>query len=180
MRWLLLLGTILAQTASGGKFDFNMFENFLLTEKVFIQEQFLVASLQRVKRDLDQMKRALEGDEVQKMKNKMASLLELSKSIDNGTSSFGTEDDVQGASRGLVMLRETYNMDPRAMGLGILNVQGPTGGEVRAAENLNQWDMLGLASTALNIGWLDDSVDFAKALMAVRQVNELVQPYLDR
>ncbi len=180
-RLLLLLS--LGQLALTMNFNYGLFENFVVSEKVFKEELMLKERLIKLKEDLVKWKReyAEPISEAQQMDEELlgkfadymkaaSNSSQLLSDFDSQTKTFGGQKSFSGALRGLLILKETYRLPVEDITSGVLNLFSPSSQKLevfKSRHTLNTHDMVDLAGTAIMDGWIDDAVDLTKVGMAM-------------
>ena len=90
------------------QFAFHQFENFVLNKETFNEEQILVKQLSDVKAKLRELKEDLMTRKLKPDFQKVLAKLKEMKKMKN----LPNEQDLDGAFRGLILLQETYQLDP--------------------------------------------------------------------
>ena len=102
-----------ANADQGDKYQFGMFENFVVNEKVFSGELGAIETLRRTKVILNTRRNSLESMHFLETHN-TTSLSVASTAIESQTSAFPKEEsegDLKGSLTGLVVLAATYDLD---------------------------------------------------------------------
>ena len=90
------------------QFAFHQFENFVLNKETFNEEQILVKQLSDVKAKLLELKEDIMTRKLKPDFQKVLAKLKEMKKMKN----LPSEQDLDGAFRGLILLQETYQLDP--------------------------------------------------------------------
>ena len=91
------------------EFSFHQFENFVLNKETFNDEKNLVKQLGDLKAKLWELKEEIINRELSpNFRKVLVKLKEMKKTKKN----FSSEQDLDGAFRGLILLQETYQLDP--------------------------------------------------------------------
>ena len=90
------------------EFSFHQFENFVLNKETFNEEKNLVKKLGDFKAKLWELKEEIINRELNPDFRKVLVKLKEMKKEKN----FPSEQDLDGAFRGLILLQETYQLDP--------------------------------------------------------------------
>ena len=91
------------------EFSFHQFENFVLNKETFNDEKKLVKQLGDLKAKLWELKEEIINRELSpNFRKVLVKLKEMKKTKKN----FSSEQDLDGAFRGLILLQETYQLDP--------------------------------------------------------------------
>eukprot|EP00095_Tigriopus_kingsejongensis_P001280 snap_masked-scaffold359_size197282-processed-gene-0.4 protein:Tk01280 transcript:snap_masked-scaffold359_size197282-processed-gene-0.4-mRNA-1 annotation:"prolyl 4-hydroxylase subunit alpha-1" len=158
--WIAWLGL-----AMGGKYEFGLFENFVVTEEVFKNEINLIQALKHFHRAAAETPQNNEGQisQVSQLQHLARLKFELTEKLKPLEKDFGTlEVDFDGAITGLLVLKETYNLPMKDFLRGKVVTNGLIPQEFQSPYHLNVQDILFLAVKANEKRWYDAAVPFMR------------------
>ena len=106
--FLTLFFLLCQEIETNQQFTFHQFENFVLNKETFNEEQILVKQLSDVKAKLLELKEDIMTRKLKPDFQKVLAKLKEMKKMKN----LPNEQDLDGAFCGLILLQETYQLDP--------------------------------------------------------------------
>ena len=106
--FLTLFFLLCQEIEANQQFAFHQFENFVLNKETFNEEQILKKQLSDVKAKLLELKEDIMARKLKPDFQKVLAKLKEMKKMKN----LPSEQDLDGAFRGLILLQETYQLDP--------------------------------------------------------------------
>ncbi len=182
-RWILVV-FLCRHAALAMNFNYELFENFVVCERVFKEELQLREMILGLREELVKKRQLLADSEGKMNKVEASALSHFADHLkDNSNSSsklrgefarmtknFSDQKSFTGALRALLMMRETYRIETKDLTKGVMNLYSPasqTWKTFKADHGLSTHDLVDLAGTAIMDGWIDDAVDITKVGMSM-------------
>ena len=142
------------------QFAFHQFENFVLNEETFKTEQILLNQLRDLKSKLLHFHKNIEARKRFPDIYHIYDVLKTLKSLQE-IQNFPSENDLKGAFRGLILLQETYQLNPNSWLSGHLQFKNQS----YPCTKLTPEDLKNLAFIAFEDKWYDNCITFLRAIL---------------
>lgn len=166
---IVILIAFMCNAVEAGKYEFGLFENFDVTEKLHKVEQKFLQQLKELRQNLLEVKTALSNST--EPINTKAKILQTNQNRKNAFHQIvNVMEDFTGkpmetydqAITGLLVLRETYNLPMEDFMAGIVKTKGHTKQVFKANHLLNLQDAFHLAVKAQERKWFDAGILFQR------------------
>ena len=159
-----LLAFCILQMSCATELDFNQFENFVKNARTFQEEKKLISELKSLKVILQNAKENIQNKAIHKLQENLERISNWYRRCDQNvhkTTHFPTKSDFNGALKGMLMLQETYQLDPKDFLKGQIIYKNQI---FKSRYSMSVQDLEKLTKLAFNYEWFDNSITFLKAI----------------
>ena len=160
-----LLTFCILQMSSATELDFNQFENFVKNARTFQEEKKLISELKSLKVILQNVKGNIQNQALHKLQENLERISNWYRRCDyqniHKMTHFPRKSDFNGALKGMLMLQETYQLDPKDFLKGQINYKNQI---FKSRYSMSVQDLEKLTKLAFNYEWFDNSITFLKAI----------------
>ena len=159
-----LLTFCILQMSCATELDFNQFENFVKNARTFQEEKKLISELKSLKVILQNVKENIQNQALHKLQENLERISNWYRKCDKNihkATHFPTKSDFNGALKGMLMLQETYQLDPKHFLKGQINYKNQI---FKSRYSMSVQDLEKLTKLAFKYEWYDNSITFLKAI----------------
>ena len=160
-----LLTFCILQMSCATKLDFNQFENFVKNARTFQEEKKLISELKSLKVILQNVKGNIQNQELHKLQDNLERISNWYRRCDQNihkmNTHFPTKSDLNGALKGMLILQETYQLDPKDFLKGQIIYKNQI---FKSRYSMTVQDLEKLTKLAFKYEWFDNSITFLKAI----------------
>ncbi len=169
-------------------YNYGQFENFIVTRSVFRDEMKLVPVIRRLRDQIKEHRNVLvnirdnhdtKAGFANELSESRRNISMLKSEIRSLEPHFGSPKDFEGAIRGLLIIKDTYQVRAEEMARGCMNLKSPSSRRYSTycSQGLGAHDMVNLAGVALSNGWIDDAISFTKEGLSILKKEKNVKKH---
>ena len=159
-----LLTFCILQMSCATELDFNQFENFVKNARTFQEEKKLISELKSLKVILQNVKENIQNKALHKLQENLERISNWYRRCDQNIhkmTHFPAKSDFNGALKGMLMLQETYQLNPKHFLKGQINYKNKI---FKSRYSMSVQDLEKLTKLAFKYEWYDNSITFLKAI----------------